>query len=514
MAGQRKNIMEIRSLIALKRKGLSNRKIAALLKVNRKTVDGYVRRFTELELDYNALLDLCEADLVELFTENSQREKERYETLAAGFSQIEKELTRPGCTLQVLWQGYISKDSQGYQYTQFTYHYRKWKGLQKTSGRLEHKAGERLFVDFCGKKLWYVDRQSGERKEVEVFIGILPCSQYTYVKAVHSQKREDFIDCLDSCLRWMGGVPQAIVSDNLKAAVSQGSKYAPEINKTLIDFALHYDCAVDPARPHHPQDKSLVERSVTLVYQRIFYPLDKFTFFSLADLNEAIWELLSLYNDYLFSHGGGSRRSYFVELEEIQLQPLPVDSYSLRYYRRAKVQKIAHVYHSEDKNYYSVPCRFIGLNVELQYNRDRVEIFYNHERIAAHQRSYKPGHYTTVKDHMPSTHQFYQDWSPEYFATRAEKIGPSTQQYILLLINQYDYPEIGYKQALGILSLVKLYDVKRIENACMRGLSFHKATYRTIENILKNGMDFLTQDPVQNLAIPAHIDVRGPQNYH
>jgi transposase len=515
MAGQRIGIMELRSLITLKLKGLSNRKVADLLQINRKTIDSYTSRFTALNLSFEELIKLDEADLRDLFIEDGQTEKQRYEQLSAQFSYFEKELRKPGCTLQVLWKRYLEQNPQGYKYTQFTWHYRRWRTLNNHSGKLEHKAGEKLYVDFCGKKLSYFDKSSGEQTEVEVFVGVLPCSQYTFVTTVASQKREDFIDSLESCLKWMGGVPQAIVSDNLKSAVSKGSKYAPIINKTFADFALHYGCVVDPTRPYHPQDKALVERSVELVYQRIYYPLSKFIFFNITDLNKAIATLLIDYNDHLFSHGGGSRRSYFIDLEKQYLQPLPAGSYSIRHYRRAKVQRTAHIFLSEDRNYYSVPYRFTGLHVEVQFNQNHVEILYNHDRIALHKRSYRPGHYTTVADHMPSTHQAYQQWSPQHFEERAKQVGPSASEYIGKLLTQYSYPEIAYKQAQGILSFLKQYDRIRLENACKRALHYYKASYHTVASILKNNLDLeeLPQQQ-QESSIGEHDNIRGAAHYH
>lgn len=314
-------------------------------------------------------------------------------------------------------------------------------------------------------------------------------------------------------MQWSGGVPQAIVSDNLKSAVSKGSKYAPEINKTLADFALFHSCVVDPARPYHPQDKALVERSVTLVYQRIFYPLDKHTFFSLKELNVAIAEQLVLYNDYLFSHGGSTRRSQFIDMEKEHLTPLPLSTYNLRYFRRAKVQKISHIYLNADRNYYSVPHRYIGHHVEVQYNNDTVEVFYNFQRIAKHQRCFRPGNYATIADHMPSSHQVYNHWSPMYFEQRAEAVGPSAQQYIRQLIAQYSYPELGYKQAQGILALVKTHSVSRVENACKRGLFHHKSSYQTIVNILKNKLDTLEEEVQQTFHIPEHENLRDTSIY-
>jgi len=505
--------MELRTLILLKKKGLSNRKVAQMMNINRKTVDSYISRFRLLELDYPALLAMDDAKLHEVFTEEDQTEKERYEKLSSQFSKIQNELKRPGATLQAIWQNYLLEYPDGYRYTQFTTHYRKWRGQVKASGKLEHKAGQKLFVDFTGKKMSYVDRVTGEVIPVEIFVAVYPCSQYTFVKAVPSQKREDFIDCLDSCLRWSGGVPQAIVSDNLKAAVSKGSKYAPEINKTLADFALFHNCVIDPARPYHPQDKALVERSVTLVYQRIFYPLDKQTFFSLKEVNAAIAEQLVSYNDYLFSHGGATRRSQFIDLEKEYLTPLPISTYHLRYFRRAKVQKISHVYLSVDKNYYSVPYRYIGHHVEVQYNAETVEVFYNFQRIAKHPRSFRPGQYTTIGDHMPSSHQVYNDWNPVYFEQRAAAVGGSAQEYIRQLIGQYNYPELAYKQAQGILAFVKTHSALRVENACRRALAHPKASYQTIYNILKNRLDTLEEEVQEVFHIPTHENLRDSSVY-
>jgi transposase len=334
------------------------------------------------------------------------------------------------------------------------------------------------------------------------------------VQAVASQKREDFIACMNGALQWLGGVPKAIVSDNLRSAVSKGHKYAPLINKTLKSFALHYRCVIDPARPYHPQDKALVEGAVKLVYQRIYYPLSKHTFFSLQQLNAAIRQQLIAYNDYCFQTSKTSRRQRFLETEQAYLDALPSGSYQLRYYKRAKVQKVSHIFLSEDKNYYSVPHRYIGQYVEVQYTADMVEIFFNAARIASHKRSLKPGHYSTTKDHMPSSHQVYSDWNPEYFEKRAGKVGDFTTQYISRLISQYNYPEVAYKQAQGILSLLKYYAAERLEKACKRAWQYHYSSYHTIERILKNNLD--QQEDAFNTpqeTIPDHENIRGAEYY-
>jgi hypothetical protein len=252
---------------------------------------------------------------------------------------------------------------------------------------------------------------------------------------------------------------------------------------------------------------------VSLVYQRIYYPLSRHTFFSIDDLNEHIAHLLEQYNDYLFSHGGTTRRQQFIDTEKEWLQPLPQGRYHLRQYKRAKVQKICHIFLSEDHNYYSVPYRYQGLHVEVQYNQDIVEIFYNHTRIASHRRSFKPGHYTTVADHMPSTHQAYNAWSPKFFEDKAAQVGPHTLAYIQKLLLQYSYPETAYKQCQGILSFGRDYTPQRLEKTCQRALNYHKAGYHTIERILKAGLDQVEELPFDQPDIPDHTNIRGAKEY-
>jgi transposase len=512
MAGQRIDIMDLQQLIQLKKKGMSNRQIGRALGLSRNTVNSYFKTFSTQQLSLQELEGQSSGELSALFPAADYKDKGRYEQLSSYFPHFQKELTKPGCTLQHLWYQYLEKHPEGYRYTQFTHYYSLWSKPIKASGILLHKAAEKLFVDFAGKKLSYVDKETGEVLQAEVFVAVLPCSHYTFVWAVKSQQRDDFILCLNETLSWFGGVPKAIVSDNLRSAVSKGHRYAPLINKTLKDFALHYSCVIDPARPYHPQDKALVEGAVKLVYQRIYYPLSQHTFFSLQQLNAAITELLKSYNDYLLQTGNISRRQRFVETEKAYLDPLPLGAYQIRYYKKAKVQKISHIYLSEDKNYYSVPHRYIGQQVEVQYNAERVEIFSEHQRICSHPRSFKGGHYSTQKDHMPSSHRAYSDWSPEYFEEKARQIGSFTCQYISRLIGQYSYPEVGYKQSQGILALARYYPKERLERACQRALEHHGSNYYTIEKILKNKLDEQPEpEPVH--LIPEHENIRGAASY-
>lgn len=333
------------------------------------------------------------------------------------------------------------------------------------------------------------------------------------MEASESQQRDELIGSMRRCVEYFGGVTEAIVSDGLKSAVSKSCKYEPVINKTFKDFALHYGCVVDPARPYSAQDKALVEGAVKLVYQRIFYPLSKMTFFSIAELNAAIRDLLVKYNNYVFQLTNYSRRELFLSTEKQYLKPLPVTPYELRQYRRAKVQKMGYIFLSEDKHYYSVPYRFIGKHVEVRYTHSVVEIFYNHERLCTHKRERQPGRYSTQKDHLSSAHKAYSEWSLPFFQRKAENIGPETVKYITRVILQYSYPEIGYKQAMGIIQLTRLYEKTRIEKACRRALTLEHCSFRTIANILRTGSDQLEIQLGDSNHIPEHENIRGSHHY-
>jgi predicted transcriptional regulator len=229
MAGKRIEIMDLKQLINLKKQGVSNRKAALLLHISRNTVNQYISLLVGLNCTYDELLALDENTLKERFTAQSEVAQDRYEQLATCFDYFFTELKKPGCTLLTLWHWYKQKYVNGYAYTQFTYHYNQWAKPKHGSGKLDHKAGEKVFVDYTGKKLHVVDKATGEQREAEVFVGILPCSQYVFAEATESQKREDFIGSMRRCLEYFGGVPQAIVSDNLKSAVSKSCRYEPVI---------------------------------------------------------------------------------------------------------------------------------------------------------------------------------------------------------------------------------------------------------------------------------------------
>jgi transposase len=513
MAAIQIDIMKVKQLLLLKIRKKSNRKIAQAIGVDRNTVNEYVKKLQSSGRSFDELLKLEECELQNLFPSKEALDEDRYATLHGLFPGYVNELKSPGCTRLHLWHRYQQEHIDHYSYSQFCQLFSDWVESKNISGKLTHIAGEKLFIDYAGKKLQIVNKETGEIREVEIFVGILPASSYTYVEASYDQTRESLVKSVGNCLVYFGGVPQAIVPDNLKSAVTKSSKYEPVINKTFRDMGHYYGCVINPTRSYSPQDKALVEGAVKLVYQRIYYEMSKMTFFSLSDLNKQIRGLLERYNSYKLQTAGVSRFKQFVEFEKQHLSPLPAEAYQIKYYNRAKVQKMGYVYLSEGKNYYSVPYRYIGNDVEIQHTIDTVEIYYKKERIATHAKSYRGGSYTTNKDHLSSTHLYYQSWSREFFVKMAAAIGINTASYVEKLIDQQPYPEIGFKRSQGIIAMKHQYPKERVEAACKKALQYDICSFKIIDNILKNNADLEPQPQQIEHDIKPHSNLRNTGNY-
>lgn len=509
--------MDLKQIITLHLDGFSNRKIGTALGISRNTVNTYMRLFHANDSSLTELLTYDNAALEALFPSHTTIDNLRYEELMRYFEEVNKSRNHPGFTFLYHYQEYVQLAKEPYGYTQFMEHYRRKYAKVKGSMKLEHEAGKEMFIDYAGKKLHIVDRDTGEVVPVEVFVAILPNSQYTYVEACRSQKREDLIGCCTNALNFYGGVPKAIVSDNLKSAVTRASRYEADINRSFKDFARHYNCVINPTRGYSPQDKALVENAVHLAYQRIYYPLREMTFFSLQDLNREIKRLLEAYNNLLFKRKEASRRELFQSVEREYLKPLPERAYELKGYRRAKVQKMGYIYFSPDKSYYSVPYRYIGKETTVHYTGSIIEVHYYHQRIAIHGRNPAKGSYTTNREHLSSTHKYYSDWSPEFFKRKASHHGGHVLNCVERIITDVDYPEIGYKRAMGVIQLHKAYGSQRLDNACKRALQADAVSYMRIKNILKNNLDksslFFRDLEEDSNHIPQHGNIRGASAY-
>lgn len=515
MANQFISMNKIRQILRLYSQKKGKLSIAEQTGVSRNTVKKYVQIFLESGLDFQETFELCDTDLELIFTQPPEKPPAyRLQTLFGLFPYVDKELKKKGVTRQLLWEDYRKQYPDGVGRSQFNHYYVQWKGQVNPSMHMEHKAGDKMYVDFAGDRLSIIARVSGEISDVEVFVAILGASQLTYVEAVMTQQKDDFIAACENAMHYYGGVPAAIVPDNLKSAVNKSSRYEPTINESFADFAEHYGTTILPARAYKPRDKALVENAVRLVYTRIYAKLRGITFFSLEELNAAILIALEAHNNGPLKGRNYSRRQQFNDIEVSALAPLPTLRYELKKQHFATVMKNGHVCLGADKHYYSVPYRFIKKKVKLLYSVHSVEIFYHYERIALHTRDKTPHGYTTEKDHMASTHQFVSDWSPEMFINWAATIHENVHAYVKSVLAVKKHPEQAYKSCLGILALGKKYGNERLINACKRGLNYGVYNYKLINEILLKGLDTITDEEIsEQLKMPAHDNIRG-ENYY
>ncbi|MDQ1327640.1 MAG: hypothetical protein QG641_923 [Candidatus Poribacteria bacterium] len=513
MANERLGMTKIRQIIRLRQEGTSYRNISEMLGISRDAATKYAALFESSGLSYSDVQSMSDAELWKLFDTESAVDKFAIEALLNTFPEMEKELNRKGMTRLRQWSIYKTKNPDGYNYSRYCYYFNQWQNNHKTSMHFEHKSGDKMFIDFTGSKLAITDKVTGELKDVEVFVAVLGASQLTYVEAVSSQKKEDFIAVVENALQYFGGVPTAIVPDNLKSAVIQSSNYEPLLNETFENFALHYGTAILPARSRKPKDKALVEGAVKIIYNRIFAEISDRTFFSLWELNTAIRQALEKHNNIKLTGKEYSRRQLFEEIERGQLKPLPVSRYEMKNYAQATVYKTSHVYLGIDKHYYSVPFKYINKKVEIIYTKTAVEIYFKHERIACHTRDRKQYGYTTRREHMPSTHQFVSDWHPEKFIKWAGDIGKSTEEFIRKVLATKLHPEQGYKSCIGILNFGKKFSNERLDNACNRAIYYNSFSYMAIKNILERELDKIPPETGKQSRLPLHDNIRGSGYY-
>ena len=443
---------------------------------------------------------------------NAAVQGQRLLELHSFFPYCKEELNRKGVTRQILWGEYRARHPEGYSYTRFCEHLALWLGNHNASLHIEQYPGDKMYIDFTGSKLSIVDPLSGEIKEVEVFVSVLGYSGLTYVKACASQKKEDFLPCIVGALEYYGGAPKVLVPDNLKSAVDKANKYEPDINKDLLDLGNHYGMAIMPARSRKPKDKAWVERMVGIIYNRIFAPLRNRIFTNLHELNQAIAELLEAHNGQPFQKRKENRWELFVQNEKQCLHPLPQDRYELKDYQQSKVMKNSHVQLHKDRHYYSVPYKHIGQMAKIIYTNTHVSIYCDGERVAYHIRDFKEHKYTTVKEHLPSTHQFVSGWNPDKFTGWAARIDPIVEAYIKKVLENKSYPEQTYRSCVGILSFDKKAGRERLIAACRRATEYGVFNYKVIEQIIHNKLDRQRTENQQG-TLPLHDNIRGAEYY-
>jgi transposase len=513
MAGKILRMSQLKQVLQMHKQGKSKKEISRTVGISRNTLKSYLSRFAVMESEIEQLLKMEDNELEKMFFPGSPSYKEsRYDDLKDKLDYFTKELKRTGVTRTLLWEEYKENLPKHYSYTQFCHHLQQHLTSSKPSMVLNHNAGEKMYVDFAGDKLSYVDIATGEIIQCETFIACLPYSGYSYVINVRSQRVEDFIYALRQALIFFEGVPQMIVPDNLKSAVIKADRYEPKINQVLEDFANHYGTVVVPARAYKPKDKALVENQVKLVYSQIFARLRNKTIFSLNELNEDTFELNKRLNQTRMQNKDYCREEKYLAEEKELLKPLPEQAFEIKHYKELKVAKNGHVMLYEDKHYYSVPYRYIGKKVKVVYTRSLVCIYCEREQIAVHQRSYVKGKYSYFPEHLCSHHQHYLQLSPEYYIKQASEYSSKLEEYFTQMFSEKDPPEAYYKRCNGLLSLARQTPKQTMDAVCCTAIKCRTYSYSFIKNLLENTklIDISLQD---YKPLPQHENIRGKENY-
>jgi len=515
MPAERITMRQAREIIRLKSTSISAHEISRRLCMARSTVREALKRADSAGLCW-PLPDGMNDDALEAALYANRRSKRGHRRVEEpDWAGVHRELKRKHVTLVILWDEYIAAEPGGYRYSRFCELYRAFEKTLPVTMRQTHAAGERLFVDYAGDGVPVViDRLTGEVRMAQIFVAVLGVSSFTFAKASWTQTLPDWIDAHVSALEAIGGVPQLIVPDNAKTAIVKACFYDPQVNRTYADMAAHYGTALLPTRPRKPRDKAKVEAAVLIVERWLLGRLRRKTFYSLAEVNAAIAEMLKNLNEERpIRRLGVTRRQLLEEVDRPALKALPVEPYE---YCEWRLRRVGIDYHVEvDAHYYSVPYRFARAEVEARLTVRGVEIFHKGERIAVHLRMSGNHKHTTISDHMPSSHRRYAGWTIERIREDARKIGPATAALCEQILEARPHPEQGYRACLGVVRLVGPYGLERVEAAAERAIEIGAKTYGSVKSILDNKLD---RKPAPKRAADAapilHPNIRGPRYYH
>lgn len=509
---------KIREVLRLKHESRrSQRAISAATGISKGSVNDYLTRAKTAGLtwaDARGMSDReVEARLFALIGRNEPPPR-----AAIDFEWVAREMRKTGVTLQLLWVEYRdaalsrSTDVRPFQYSQFCDLYREWRQKLPLVMRQEHRAGEKIFVDYSGKRPHIVDRTTGERIPVELFVAVLGASSYTYAEATRTQTVPDWLGAHVRALEYFGGAPEIVVPDQLKSGVTIPDLHDPQVNAAYSELAEHYGIAVIPARPKKPRDKAKVEVGVQVAQRWILARLRNRTFFSLEALNEAIAELVEEMNARPFAKREGSRRSAFESIDRPALKRLPARRFEPAVWKQARVNIDYHV--EFEGRLYSVPHALVKQKVEVRATATTIEILHDRHRVASHLRSYGPkGAAVTNAEHRPKSHRDYGDWPPSRVIEWASSVGPKTAAVVEQILASRPHPEQGYRSAMALLRNAKTYGRERTEAACALALEIESPSRKSVEMILKTGRDRVPADRTAPPSIGHHENIRGGDYY-
>ena len=515
MAGKSKNMSQIKQLLLLKKNGVSNRKAASIIGINKETVNNYMSKVNADELGIDGLLKLDDPILEHRLKGGSPAyTDERFEVFKKLLPYLQEEMKRKHVTLKLLWEEYCAEyPDNHYSLTQFRYHYNQNTEAKKASPTTiladMRTGGEKLFLDFAGDTMSYVNIETGELVSCQAFVATLPASDYGFILFVPSQRTEDFVYAIIKCLNHLGGVPKMLVPDNLKAAVVKSDKYEPSLNRVLEDMANHYGTVVVPARPVHPRDKSNVEGNVRLVYMRVFAELRNETFYSIDDLNKAASAKMKAHNQKRMQKHPYTREERFLAIDKPNLIPLPATDFEIVSYTDLKVSSNCCIYLGRDQHYYSVPYQYISKTAHVAYTRTLVKIYVEGKLIATHTRDYNKGKYTLVKEHLASNSQEYRGLSAKTYIDRAEHAMDILGDVVRHIFYSSTMPaETHYKVCEGLLNLQRSSDPQIFQKACETALTLDRCNYSFIKSLVESKCAGVVQTQTMT-APPEHANIRG-----
>ena len=525
MPSQRITMRKIREVLRLRFEcKLSLETIARALSLSKGVVAKYIKTAEQLQRPWSELAELDEGALsLELSPKPTTPVARASQFLPPDYVWVHQELKRKGVTLQLLWEEYQAQCAgKAWGYTSFCTHYRTWQTSLKRSMRQTHRAGEKLFVDYAGHTLPITDASTGEIRPAQLFVAVLGASNYTFAMATAGQTSADWIHAHVQALAFLGGAPAMIVPDNARALIADPDRYEPKAGRAYAEFAAHYGCAVLPARPGHPRDKSKVEVGVQIAERWILARLRNRRFFSLDEANRAIAALVLELNARPFKKLPGSRVTTFKALDQPALMALPAQPFELARWKKARVSIDYHI--EVDRHYYSVPHQLVGCHVEVRITASTIECLYEGKRVASHINVHREramrtnaGRHSTLTEHMPKSHQAHREWTPGRLLAWGQSVGAATHELVRHLLESKPHPEMGYRACLGLMRLGQSFGRARLEAACGRAVAVRAKTYKSVRNILRSGLDRVAAntEPAQaELRIFSHENVRGAKYYH
>jgi len=504
---------KIREVLRLHSLGLTQCQIARSCSIGQSTVSAYLKAADAAGIQWAGAAEWDEQKLVAALLPKQPPIAPATRLPAPEFATIHLDLQKhKHLTLQLVWEEYQSANPGGYRYSRFCELYQHWRKKRDLVLRHEHRAGEKMFVDYAGDTVAVRDPTAGESRDAQLFVAVLGASNYTFAEATWTQGLGDWIGSHLRAFGFFGGVTEIVVPDNLKSGVTKACRYEPGVNRTYEEMAAHYGVAVIPARPRKPRDKAKAEAGVLVVERWILMALRKRTFFSLGEVNDAVGELLTRLNARPFRKQEGSRQTLFDTLDRPALRPLPSERYSYGEWATARVNIDYHI--EFDRHWYSVPYQLTQREVEIRASAATVEIFHRGERVASHLRSAVPRRSTTIPAHRPKAHQRYLEWTPSRVLEWVGKIGPSAMAVATRILDSYPHPEQGFRSCLGLIRLTDSYTAERVEASAERALLVNACTYQSVKSILKNNLDGQPVAQPTDATPPIdHPNLRGADYY-